>query len=365
MEQTVKVNLGKRSYTISIGAGNLARIGTQAASMERARNAVVVSDARVAALYGRQVADALSAAGLAASLLSFPAGEVHKTLATVSALMDGLFAVQPPVDRSTLVIALGGGVSGDVAGFVAATALRGLRYLQCPTTLLAAVDSSIGGKTGVDHPAGKNLIGAFHQPSAVVVDVRTLKTLPVEELRNGLAECVKHAVIRDLSLLDFIETHADALLACDEQLMATLIARNVTIKAAVVSADEREAGQRAHLNFGHTIGHAIETLGGYGAMGHGHAVSLGMAAACHLAARRNLSDAAIGRRVEGLLRRLGLPVRHAGLDGKKIWQLMQHDKKALGGKVRMVLPTGDGRVELFDDIAEAEVLHAVEYLKKR
>jgi 3-dehydroquinate synthase len=355
MQRTVKVNLGRRSYEVRIGPGELARLGEVAAGMKAARSAVIIADATVAELYGRGALDSLDAAGVRAALIDFPPGEEHKTLVTFSRVMDELLAVSPPIDRDSLIVALGGGVTGDLAGFVAATALRGLRWLQCPTTLLADVDASVGGKTAVDHPAGKNLIGAFHQPRGVLIDVSVLKTLDARQLRTGLAECVKHGMIREATLLDFIERHAATILAAEEDVMTELIARNVAVKAAVVSADEREAGQRAHLNFGHTVGHAIETHFGLGKITHGEAVSLGMAAACRLAVQRKLTEPSVLERLESLLILLGLPVRWPDLDAKALWSIMQHDKKARAGHVRMVLPIGLGQVNIFGDIQDAEI----------
>jgi len=360
-ERTVEVDLGSRSYAVRIAPGLLAQLGSIAAEATGASRAVMITDSTVGELYGRQAAESLASAGIDLVRLHFAPGERNKTLATYENLMDGLLGLAPPIDRRTLIVALGGGVVGDVAGFVAASALRGLPVLQCPTTLLADVDSSVGGKTGIDHPAGKNLIGAFHQPRAVVIDPDTLRSLPAAELHNGLAECVKHGVIRDVRLVDFIETRADEILACESEAMGELVARNVAIKAAVVAADEREAGQRAHLNFGHTIGHAIEILTDF-SVSHGQAVALGMIAANHLAVGRGMLNEADAERVETLLRRLALPVRRAGLDGERIWEIVQHDKKALGGQVRMVLATGLGAVEIRDDIAVEEVRLAVEAL---
>ncbi len=358
----VTVNLGSRSYDVRIEAGLLSGLGAAVAAMPKARAAVVISDSTVAGLYGQAAIDSLRQAGLAAALAQFPAGEASKTLATYSRLFDDLFAAKPAVDRDTIIVALGGGVTGDLAGFVAATALRGLRFVQCPTTLLADVDSSVGGKTGVDHHAGKNLIGAFHQPSAVLIDVETLATLPKAEISTGLAECVKHGIIRDWSLLDFIDANRDAIMAADAEVMTQLVARNVAIKAAVVSADERESGERAHLNFGHTIGHAIETLAGYGQLSHGQAVALGMVAACRLAVKRGLIDTATADRVEGLLERLALPTAWQG-DPQAVLEIMRHDKKNQGGRIRMVLPTGPGRVDIFDDISEGCIIDAVTSLQ--
>lgn len=357
--KSIAVDLGQRSYTVRVGAGVLGKLGDMVATLPKAKSVVLVADSTVAELYGPAALKALRSSGLTATMVDFPAGEAHKNLHTLSHLFDELFAVRPAVDRNTVLVALGGGVTGDIAGFIAATALRGLRFVQCPTTLLADVDSSVGGKTGVDHPAGKNLIGAFHQPSGVLIDVETLRTLPSGELQSGLAECVKHAMIRDESLLGFIEANVDVILGLDGHILTDLVARNVAIKAAVVSADERETGVRAHLNFGHTIGHAIETLVGYGNMTHGQAVALGMIAACRMACRRGLvGQELVGRLVE-TLRRLGLAVRQEALDAGRIWEIMQHDKKTSGGQVRMVLPAGCGQVDVYDDIRPDEVRDAV------
>lgn len=357
--QTVRVELSDRSYDVWVARAMLGRLGEIAREATAGRRAVVVADETVAGLYARAATDSLVSAGMDTSLLTFPAGERNKTLATYSSLMDQLFALRPRIDRRTLIVALGGGVTGDIAGFIAATALRGLPWLQCPTTLLADVDASVGGKTAVDHPAGKNLIGAFHQPGGVLIDVEPLRTLPADELRGGLAECVKHGVIRDESLLDFLEANAEKILACDAEVMTELIARNVSIKAAVVADDERESGSRAHLNFGHTIGHGIEAAGGYGGLSHGQAVALGMVAECGIAVARGLLDASGAGRVKRLLQRLGLPVRRTGLDAEEVWNIMQHDKKVLGGRVRMVLPADLGSVDVYDDVTADEVAEAL------
>ena len=357
--KTVRIELGPRSYDVRVGAGVLDSLGAAAAALDNVSQVVIITDATVARLYGQRATDALAGARLPASLLDFAPGEPSKTHKTWRMLHDAIFALAPPIDRDSLVVALGGGVVGDVAGFVAATSLRGLRWLQCPTTLLADVDASVGGKTGIDHPAGKNLIGAFHQPVGVLIDVETLRTLSDEDVRNGLAECLKHAVIREPSLLEFIETNVASILASDPEITTDLVARNVAIKAAVVADDETESGSRAHLNFGHTIGHALETLAGYDKLAHGRAVSLGMVAANHIAVARGLLDAGAAERIEAALAALGLPVRRGRLDARRIWQTMQHDKKARGGKVRMVLASGLGRVDVYDDITAAAVRDAV------
>lgn len=349
--EDIRVELGERSYHVRIGRGLIGKLGRLLhgdAPVRAAIRAVVIADSTVARLYGREAVASLTKAGIAASLLTFRAGESSKTLATYGRLMDRLLTLRPAIDRQTLIVGLGGGVTLDLAGFVAATALRGLPFVACPTTLLADVDAAIGGKTAVDHPAGKNLIGAFHQPRAVLIDVDSLATLPRRQFVNGLAECVKHAVIRDAKLLEFIERHAAAILARKPATLLRLIAWNVRIKAAVVSTDERESGERAHLNFGHTIGHAIEKLVGYDKIGHGEAVSLGMVAACDIAVRRGMLRAADANRIESALSRLGLPTRRPGLRPAAIWRIMQHDKKNLAGRVRMILPTRIGTVKIID-----------------
>ena len=378
MTRTLTINLGDRAYQVHVGPGLLERLGDAVVDLRRARHAVVISDTNVAPLYAPAAQEGLRRMRLGADLIAFPAGEAHKTLATCARILDMLLALTPPPDRDTILIALGGGVCGDLAGFAAAILFRGVRFVQCPTTLLAAVDASVGGKTGVDHPAGKNLIGAFHQPSAVLIDVRTLSTLSERDLASGLAECVKHGVIRDETLLTFLETQADAIFARDEATMTDLIARNVAIKAAIVSADEREAGVRAHLNFGHTIGHAVETLAGYGTLAHGEAVAIGMMAEFRLAIARKLVPQTYADRVERLLRRLKLPTRFgecpaavatptndatcagpANVAAAEVWRLMAIDKKARMGKVRIVLPTAVATVNVFDGFSEAEIAAAL------
>ncbi|MCE5327192.1 MAG: 3-dehydroquinate synthase [Planctomycetaceae bacterium] len=363
MARTIRIELGPRSYDVRIGPGALYMLGAAAAALPRCRSVIVIADQTVADLYAAMALASLEAARLTATLVTFPPGECSKTLQTISTILDRLLTQRPAIDRDTVIAALGGGVTGDLAGFAAAIALRGLRWLQCPTTLLADVDSSVGGKTGVDHATGKNLIGAFHQPAGVIADVATLASLPVDELRNGLAECVKHGVIRDESLLAFIEENADALLACRGEEMTELVARNVAIKGAVVSADETERGQRAHLNYGHTVGHAIETLLGYQTIAHGQGVSLGMAAAGAMAVARRLLSERDHQRILALLARLGLPTKWPNLDAQQLWQIMQHDKKARSGKVRMILARGLGSVDIVSDIHEQEVMEGMAALE--
>ncbi len=371
MTRTIKVDLGLRSYNVRIAPGMLARLGPTVAHLGEVSSAVVVSDSNVSELYGLTAIDSLKQAGVSARQITFPAGEQHKTLASASNLLDELLWGDPPADRRSVVVALGGGVTGDLAGFVAAVALRGLRWVQCPTSLLADVDASVGGKTAVDHPSGKNLIGVFHQPAGVLIDIDTLKTLPREEFINGLAECVKHAVIRDAELLNFIEDNTEKILALDPGVLTDFIARNVEIKAAVVSADERESGMRVHLNYGHTVAHAIETFVGYDRITHGQAVALGMAAAGRMAARRGLIEDEVAMRVEKILADLRLPVRMTDVGGgigklnpRRIREIMQRDKKTRGGRIRMILPVAPGQVSIFDDITPDAIDDAVEYINR-
>lgn len=359
MAKTVAVQLGQRSYDVRIGTGVLAELGQLVASLTGVTSAVVISDSNVAEIYAPRALELLTAADVPARLITFPAGESNKKLSTYCDVLDGLLA-SPHIDRQAVIVALGGGVTGDLAGFAAASVLRGVRWVQCPTTLLAAVDASVGGKTGVDHETGKNLIGAFHQPVGVLMDVDTLGTLPPSELGNGLAECVKHGVIRDESLLAFIEDNATKIATASPDVMTELIARNVAIKAQVVSADEREAGERAHLNFGHTIGHALELYFGYDNLPHGQAVALGMIAACRMAVARKLISQADADRVSSLLARLHLPVTCSSFSALDIWGIMQRDKKTTAGKVRMILPTKLGAVDIFNDITDQSVADALE-----
>lgn len=359
MEQTIRVELGERSYDVRVGSGVLDSVGTVAAGLPAVRQAAVIADSNIASSYGNQAVDSLTAAGIDATLIEFPTGEQNKTVAVFSDMLDAVFAISPVIDRDLLIVACGGGVTGDISGYVAASTLRGVRWLQCPTSLLADVDASVGGKTGINHASGKNLIGAFYQPSGVLIDVETLKTLAPRELQSGLGECVKHAVIRDASLLDFIAENTREILACQSDVMCDLVARNVAIKADVVAGDERETGTRAHLNYGHTVGHAIETIAGYGTLSHGAAVSLGMIAANAIAVTAGLISPADADRVRMALEALKLPTTHPGLDADEVWEVMQRDKKVRGGHVRMVLPTAIGRVEIFDNTTPQQVAQAV------
>ena len=336
------VPLGDRSYPIHIGDGLLGDTALLAAMLPARRVAVVTNDI-VGPLYAPRL-QATSAAAGATPLLEIvlPDGERHKTLPTVSRILDTLVANR--FARDDLVVALGGGVVGDMAGFAAACYQRGIGFVQMPTTLLAQVDSSVGGKTGVNHPGGKNLIGAFHQPKAVIADTATLATLPPRELRAGLAEVVKHALICDAAFFSWLEANADALLALDPAALVHAVHRCCTIKAGVVSRDERETGERALLNLGHTFGHAIEQVTGFGPWLHGEAVGVGLAMAAGMSQRAGWLPAADAARLDALLARLGLRTEARGaVTPQAARAAMQLDKKVQGGRVRLILLKGIGQ----------------------
>jgi 3-dehydroquinate synthase len=309
------------------------------------RDLAVVSNVTVAPLYLSRLRSALPDRRIVDCIL--PDGEQHKTLATLGWVLDGL--VEARLNRDVTILALGGGVVGDIAGFAAACYQRGVGYVQIPTTLLAQVDSSVGGKTGVNHPGGKNLIGAFYQPLAVIADTRTLATLPERQFRAGLAEVIKYGCIRDASLFDWLERHIDRLNRRDDSALAHAIERSCAIKAAVVAQDERESHVRAILNFGHTFGHAIEAATRYEMYLHGEAVGLGMLIAANLSQRLGLIDAITEQRLRDLVKRAGLPVATPRVDAMQMALLMQMDKKVLAGAVRLVLLQSLGRAVVTAD----------------
>ncbi len=318
----------------------------------------LITDSVVAELYGKQARHSLEQAGFKVTLFVFPAGESSKTTRTVETAYDVLLAACP--ERRSPVVALGGGVVGDLAGFVAATLLRGVPFVQVPTTLLAAVDASVGGKVGVDHANGKNMIGAFHHPRAVLMDANTLRTLPKIEVQCGLAECVKHAIIRDAGLFDFISANLPAIFDGNSGVLTELVAWNVRIKSAVVMADPFEHGVRAVLNLGHTFGHALETLAGYTGLKHGQAVGLGTLAASTMARNRGILDDTSHKKIEGLLRDIGLLDFRPAVDIAAAMALMRGDKKVRDGRLRLVLPTAIGSAEIISDAQPEEVAAAIE-----
>jgi 3-dehydroquinate synthase len=332
--QQVRIALGDRSYDIQIGAGLLG----QAASWQglpSAAAALIVSNSTVAPLYAGRLRQALSPIYRSVFEVVLPDGEEHKDWSTLNLIFDALLS--HGCDRKTVLFALGGGVVGDMTGFAAASYMRGVPFVQVPTTLLAQVDSSVGGKTAINHPQGKNMIGAFYQPVRVLCDLDTLATLPARELSAGLAEVIKYGPIADTGFLDWIEANIDALMRRDLQALAHAVRRSCEIKAEVVGQDERESGLRAILNFGHTFGHAIEAGLGYGEWLHGEAVGCGMVMALQLSRRLGLVDEAFVQRVTALIARAGLPTVGPALGADRYLELMRVDKKAEAGEIRFVV----------------------------
>lgn len=357
--QLVRVALGQRSYEIEIGRGNLATCGQFIAQRVPSHHAVVIADAQVSKTHAGQVSRSLQAAGFRVDELTVPPGEASKCVAQLQRLWEDLLTLR--TDRKSVVVAVGGGVVGDLAGFVAASFGRGLAFVQIPTTLLAHVDSSVGGKVGINLPQAKNMVGAFWQPAAVVIDSDVLSTLPDREYRSGLAEVVKYGVILDPDFFSYLEQHIDQLNHRDPAALQTIIARSCRLKADVVEQDEREeTGLRAVLNYGHTFCHAIETVTGYGTYLHGEAVAIGMLCASRLAEKLGRIDSSVTRRQHALLAALGLPVSVAGLDLEQLMAAMQRDKKVEHGRLRFVLPSRLGHVELVGDIDPADVRAAWE-----
>jgi 3-dehydroquinate synthase len=328
----LRIDLGERSYPILIGPALLDDAGLVARHVP-ARDVLVVTNETVAPLYLARLEAAL--AGKRVRSVALPDGEQHKNLAVLGRVFDAL--VEARLNRDACVIALGGGVVGDMAGFAAACYQRGVDFVQVPTTLLAQVDSAVGGKTGVNHPGGKNLIGAFHQPRAVLADLGTLRTLPPRELRAGLAEVIKYGLVADADFLTWIEDHIGQLLALDMAALATAVQRSCAIKARIVASDEREQGARALLNLGHTFGHAIENASGYGEWLHGEAVAMGMLLAADMSQRLGHIAAADVTRVRDVLRRAELPLTAPPIGAARALELMGMDKKVLAGRIRLVL----------------------------
>ncbi len=355
----VQISLAERSYPIVIGSGLLGDISIYR-QLPSASTALIVSNTTVAPLYAEQLQAVLQSHYKKVLLATLPDGEIHKDWPTLQLIFDAL--LHNGCDRKTVLFALGGGVVGDMTGFAAASYMRGVPYVQVPTTLLAQVDSSVGGKTAINHPLGKNMIGAFYQPQLVVCDLDVLKTLPRRELSAGLAEIIKYGPISDLAFLDWIETNLDALLAREPTALAYAIRRSCEIKADVVGQDEREQGLRAILNFGHTFGHAIESGLGYGQWLHGEGVGCGMVMAVHLSQRLGLVDSAFVDRLTQLVKRAGLPVKGPVLSSTdnagRYLDLMQLDKKSEAGEIRFVLidRPGSATVRAAPDALVREVI---------
>jgi 3-dehydroquinate synthase len=348
-QRTLEVSLGERSYPIHIGSGAIARTGDVLAQ-EAARRAVIVTNETVATHWLAPLRASLDAQRLPSDVVTIPDGEAHKNFATLESVVTRLLELK--AERKTMIVALGGGIVGDIAGFAAAVYQRGMPFVQVPTTLLSQVDSSVGGKTGINHPLGKNMIGAFYQPRAVLVDTDCLSTLPARELAAGLAEVVKYGAIRDAAFFGWLEDNIDALVARDPIALAHAIYESCRIKAAIVAADEREEGERALLNFGHTFGHAIENGLGYGEWLHGEAVAVGMVVAARVSrhvGRLREDDVA---RLESLVARAGLPTVAPALGFDRWKMLLGRDKKVAAGTVRYILLDAIGAAVIRADVGD-------------
>jgi 3-dehydroquinate synthase len=350
--QKVKVELGANSYEVCIGSGALAQAGAWLKELGFSGRAVIITDSHVKKLYAAKLEQALAEAGFAVVILEIPPGEEQKTLKSAGRLYDELSDAQ--TERITPVLALGGGVTGDLAGFVAATYMRGVPYIQVPTTLLAMADSSIGGKTAVDLGKLKNIVGVFYQPKLVAADIDTLKTLPAVELANGMAEVIKHAAISDSGFFDYLENNMGKAIARDAEALEYIVAKNVKIKAGVVSKDEKEAGLRAILNCGHTVGHAVEVVSGF-KLKHGQAVAIGMVVEAKISQRLGTLASGDVERLEKLLVKAGLPTLVPGLNTGKIMQAMTHDKKVRQGRLNFALLKSIGEAFITSDVDTAFV----------
>lgn len=351
----IEVSLGERSYPVYVGDSLLERVGELAVRHGLGKRALVISNETVGDLYAPILLKSLHKVGIGVEYAAIPDGESYKTIETAASLYDA--CVEARLDRSSFIVALGGGVVGDVAGFVAATYMRGIPFVQVPTTLLAQVDASVGGKTAVNHASAKNLIGSFHQPRLVIADISTLVSLPEREYRAGLAEVVKHGLIADAELFRFTEQAWFSLLRVERSAVAHVVIRSVEIKAGVVEEDERESGLRAILNFGHTVGHGVEAVSQYKLL-HGECVSVGMLVEGRLSVAKGLLTPAEFERTASLLGRLTLPTSTSGIQFGPVLQAMSKDKKAKDGRLRFALLNGIGQATIVDDLTEEQVKEA-------
>lgn len=350
----VRVSLGERSYSIHIGNHILQTIGEKMKAFSFSKNVLVISDTNVAPLYMNTVSDSLKEAGFAVHTAIVEAGEKSKAFATAEHLFTT--CIEAGLDRKSPIVALGGGVIGDLAGFVAATYLRGVPFVQIPTSLLAQVDSSVGGKVAVNHPLGKNLIGAFYQPKLVLIDTDTLTTLPTRELSTGLAEVIKYGLIADSDLFAYLSAHSKEVLALDKDVIRHLVTRSCEIKADVVERDEKESSLRMILNFGHTAAHAIEANTGYCVYNHGEAVAIGMVAAARISRACGYIDDAAVHAIEQQIMQYRLPLTASQCTEQDLYDLLYHDKKMIGGKLNWVLLTDVGSTQIRSDIKE-DIIH--------
>jgi 3-dehydroquinate synthase len=358
MTKTLRVELGDNSYPLVVGTGLLNSVGELLIPHTKSNKVLIVSDAFVKTRYMPVVLKSLKDAGLDVRTIEVPVGEESKSLVQFSRIQDSL--VEHQLDRGSMLIALGGGVIGDLAGFAAAVYMRGIPYVQIPTTLQAQVDASVGGKTAINHPKGKNLIGAFHQPKLVVIDVDTLKTLPQRDIRAGLIEVIKMGVIRDEPLFERVEENLEAILNLDDTTLIEIISQACVNKAEIVAKDEKESGLRMVLNYGHTFGHALEAMTHYNRYRHGEAVSIGMHCAAQLATNLRMFSETDFQRQRALLKRAKLPITFpTDLTPEALCDAMYLDKKTLGGKLRLILPTRIGEVVIHDDVDDRHILEAI------
>ena len=358
MTKTLRVELGDNSYPLVVGTGLLNSVGELLMPHTKSNKVLIVSDAFVKTRYMPVVLKSLKDAGLDVSTIEVPVGEESKSLVQFSRIQDSL--VEHRLDRGSMLIALGGGVIGDLAGFAAAVYMRGIPYVQIPTTLQAQVDASVGGKTAINHPKGKNLIGAFHQPKLVVIDVDTLKTLPQRDIRAGLIEVIKMGVIRDEPLFERVEENLEAILNLDDPTLIEIISQACVNKAEIVAKDEKESGLRMVLNYGHTFGHALEAMTHYNRYRHGEAVSIGMHCAAQLATNLRMFSETDFQRQRALLKRAKLPIAFpTDLTPEALCDAMYLDKKTLGGKLRLILPTRIGEVVIQNDVDDRHILETI------
>ncbi len=353
MSRMVRVDLGNQSYDIHIGQNFVSSLPELLAGVSRNSCSIMVSDELVFSLYGKEFVRILSSAGLKIEIAVLKGGESCKSLSTLSWLYEQM--IEKGLDRQSTVFALGGGVVGDIAGFAAASFMRGIGYIQLPTSLLAQVDSSVGGKTGVNLPLGKNLVGAFYQPGLVFADVNLLNTLAEKEYQTGLAEVIKYGVIWDLEFFNYLEENIEPIKGRDMECLIHIVSRCCEIKAEIVAQDEKENGIRALLNLGHTFGHAFESLTDYQKFTHGEAVAVGTVYAARLAAALNMMSEQEAERVTALIRNYGLPINYGDLNPGEIVKRMYLDKKSVGGNINLVLPTGIGKSMLLSGVSDTQI----------
>jgi len=358
--QNLFVNLDKNSYNISFNKDFLS-LPKVLSDINAPKKLFIITDTNVEKLYLDEVKDILTKSGYDVGFFSFPAGEENKNLATIQSMISSM--MKHGMDRKSLVLALGGGVVGDMAGFASSIFMRGVDFVQIPTTLLSQSDSSVGGKTGVDFEGYKNLVGAFHQPKHVYINVSTLKTLPEREIISGLGEVIKHGIIKDSEFFEFLEKSKEEVKSLSYDTLIKMSKINCSIKANIVCEDEREASIRAYLNFGHTIGHAIESLSDF-KLSHGESVGLGMISASYISYKRGYIDKSDFERIINVLKSYGFKTKTVISDYEKVLSLMKKDKKTQNGKIRFVLPTKIGEVKIFDDITEKEIIESLNVIKE-